>query len=430
MQHPRQRRPGLSRRDFLKTSIGAAALLPSASAILAACGKPGSDATVAGENLTTGATGSTGGRMLARPDNPVTLPMSRDPIPTDTPIESGTLRVYNWSAYLYKKVYQAFEDQYGVTVEETTFNNMEEGIQKLVAGQVQADVFFPTTDYVSRLVEADLLQPLNHDLIPNNEANVWRSFWDPGPWYDTGWRYTVPYTIYTTGVAYRRDRVTDEEAAAAGYDLFFDPRYSGAVSYYDSYRDALGMMLLRSGDTDMNTADAATIDRAKDEVLRMINENDARLTINGTYAKLPEGEFSVSQAWSGDIVGAQWYLPKGTTTEVLGYWYPSDKRGLIGNDAISIPSAAESPRLAHEFLNFLLDAKWGYLNFTGWNGYQPPFTSIVPERLIDEGVVPATLPLAVVSEENFTSGYFNGTELSAEADALWLDAWSEIQAGG
>jgi spermidine/putrescine transport system substrate-binding protein len=420
----------MNRRDFLRTSMGAATLLPSAAAILAACGKPGSDATVGGGGGTTGATGSTGGRILATPDNPVTLPMTRDPIPTDTPIESGTLRVYNWTDYLYKGTIKGFEEEYGVTVEVTTYNNMEEGIQKLVAGQVQADVFFPTTDYISRLVEADLLQPLNHELIPNNEANVWQSFWDPGPWYDTGWRYTTPYTIYTTGVAYRRDRVSDEDAAAAGYELFFGPEFSGAVSYYDSYRDALGMMMLRNGVTDMNTGDPAVIDAAKEGVLQLINDNGARLTINGTYSKLPEGEFTVSQAWSGDIVGAQWYLPKGTTTEVLGYWYPSDKRGLIGNDTITIPTVAEKPRLAHEFLNFLLDAEWGYTNFTDWNGYQPPFTSIDPGRLIDEGVVPANLPLAVLGEENFTLGYFNGTELTAEADGLWLDAWSEIQAGG
>jgi spermidine/putrescine transport system substrate-binding protein len=161
----------------------------------------------------------------------------------------------------------------------------------------------------------------------------------------------------------------------------------------------------------------------------MINENEARLTINGTYAKLPEGEFSVSQSWSGDIVGAKWYLPKDTPEDILGYWYPADKKGLIGNDTIAIPAAAPSPRLAHEFVNFMLDSHWGYVNFAEWNGYQPPMTSIVPERLIDEGVVPDTLPLAVLGEENFTLGYIQG-ELTAEADALWLGAWSEIQAGG
>jgi spermidine/putrescine transport system substrate-binding protein len=413
----------MSRRDFIRNSIGAAALLPSASAILAACSKPG---TTGGGG---GPTGEAGGRVLARPDNPVTLPMTADPIPADTPIESGTLRVYNWDAYMYKKVLKGFEDEYGVTVEWTTFNNMEEGIQKLVAGQVQADVFFPTTDYVARLVEGGHLQPLNHELIPNLEANYWRSFSDPGPYYDIGWRYTVPYTIYTTGVAYRRDVVDDDQAAAAGYELFFDAAHRGAVSYYDSYRDALGMMLLRNGVTDPNSEDPAAIAASKDAILQMINENEARLTINGTYAKLPEGEFTVSQSWSGDIVGAKWYLPKDTPEDVLGYWYPPDKRGLIGNDTIAIPAGAQSPRLAHEFLNFFLDEHWGYENFAQWNGYQPPMTSIVPERLVDEGVVPQSLSLAVLGEENFTLGYLQG-ELSAETDGLWLDAWSEIQAGG
>lgn len=433
MAHPRERRNGMSRRDFLRSSLGAAIALPSASAILAACAKPGTTGGAGGgaggDAGGGGATGASGGRVLARPDNPVTLPMTRDPIPADTPLESGTLRIYNWADYLYKKVTKAFEEQYGVTVEVTTYNNMEEGIQKMVAGQVQADVFFPTTDYIARLAETDLIQPLNHELIPHLEANYWRSFWDPGPWYDTGWRYTVPYTIYTTGVAFRRDRVDDAEAAAAGYELFFDTRFNGAVSYYDSYRDAIGMMLLRNGTTDPNSEDPAAIGAAKDAILQMIGENDARLTINGTYAKLPEGEFTVSQAWSGDIVGAQWYLPKGTSEDVLGYWYPEDKRGLIGNDTITIPTVAEHPRLAHEFLNFLLDEEWGFVNFRDWNGYQPPMTSIVPERLVEEGIVPETLAQAVVSEENFNLGYMQG-ELSAEADDLWLDAWSEIQAGG
>ena len=61
---------------------------------------------------------------------------------------------------------------------------------------------------------------------------------------------------------------------------------------------------------------------------------------------------------------------------------------MIGNDTIAIPKTAASPRLAHEFLNFFLDEKWGYENFAQWNGYQPPFTSIDPSRLIADGVVP------------------------------------------
>ncbi len=132
------------------------------------------------------------------------------------------------------------------------------------------------------------------------------------------------------------------------------------------------MMLLRNGVLDPNTGDPAAIAGAKDAVLQLINDNGARLTINGTYAKLPEGEFTVTQSWSGDIVGAKQYLPPGTSEDILGYWYPSDKKGLIGNDTIAIPTAAQSPRLAHEFLNFFLDEQWGFVNFSEWNGYQPP----------------------------------------------------------
>ncbi|MGH2631406.1 MAG: polyamine ABC transporter substrate-binding protein [Actinomycetota bacterium] len=421
-RHPMEDR--WSRRRFLARAATGAIAVPSLAAIMAACSKPGTSTGNAG-----GASG-TGPIPIARPDNPVELPLNGDPIPTSTPIEAGaTLQVYNWIDYMYKKVLKAFEEEYDVTIEWTTFNNMEEGIQKLVAGQVQPDVFFPTTDYISRLVEGELIQPLNHELIPNLGSVVWPSFTDPGPYYDLGARYSVPYTIYTTGVAYRRDRVDDADAVAQGYDLNWNPDYTGEIAYYDSYRDAIGMSLIRNGVTDPNTNDPAAIDAAKDGILELVNDLDGQIRINGTYAKLPEGEFTVSQSWSGDIVGAQWYLPKDTSWDVLGYWYPDAEPGLIGNDTIVIPSTAQNPRLAHEFLNFFLSEKYGYENFASWNGYQPPFTSLEPAKLIDDGVVPPALDRAVVTEDMFTTGLIQ-SQLPPEDDKLWLDAWSEIQAGG
>jgi spermidine/putrescine transport system substrate-binding protein len=413
-----------SRRQFLGRAAGGALAVPSLAAVLAACERPGAETGGNGE------ASGTEGISIASPDNPVELPLNGEPIATDTAIESGaTLQVYNWIDYMYKKVLKAFEEEYDVTIEWTTFNNMEEGIQKLVAGQVQPDVFFPTTDYISRLVERDLIQPINHDLIPNLSSVVWPSFSDPGPFYDLGARYTVPYTIYTTGVAYRRDRVEDADAEAQAYELLWNPDYTGEVAYYDSYRDAIGMALLRNGVTNPNSGDPAEIDAAKEAILDLVNDLDAQIRINGTYAKLPEGEFTVSQSWSGDIVGAQWYLPKGTDWDVLGYWYPEDEPGLIGNDTIVIPTTSQNPRLAHEFINFFLSEQYGYENFASWNGYQPPFTSIQPDKLIAEEVVPPALDRAVVTEEMFTTGLIQ-SQLTPEVERLWLDAWSEIQAGG
>ena len=139
MRHPKD----MSRRQFLTRAGGTAIAMPSLAAILAACSKP--------------STGSGGGSALdnipiATLDAPTELPTVQDPIAADTPIESGPLVLYNWADYIYKKVVGEFEDKFGVDVQIATFNNLEEGIQKVVNGQIEPDVFVPTPGYLRRLV--------------------------------------------------------------------------------------------------------------------------------------------------------------------------------------------------------------------------------------------------------------------------------------
>jgi spermidine/putrescine transport system substrate-binding protein len=416
---PGHRRPTpMSRRQFLRRSAGAAVALPSLSAILAACSKPG---TVSGG-------GSTGPSAfpIARQDNPVTLPMNGEPIPADTPIEKGaTLQVYNWADYMWKKVLSEFEDKFDCHIEWTTFNNISEAVQKMSSGQITADVFFPTIDVLGKLVQAKLLQPLQHELIPNLPKYMWKEY--QNPFYDQGWRYTVPYTIYTTGIAYRRDHISDDQVAQEGWDILWNPKYKGKVGAYDDYRETLSLGLLKNGVTDLNTGSQADITKAKEDILTLINDQNAALDINGVYVKLPDDVFSAHLAWSGDIIGAQWYMPKGVSTDVLGYWFPSDFQGPVNNDTITIPASSQNPRLAHEFLNFMTEKHYAFQNFT-WNGYQPPLTSMNPDTLIPKGYVPKTVPEAIVRPEQFDKGLFE-LELSPSVDEIWLNAWDEIKAG-
>lgn len=414
-RHPMEDR--WSRRQFLGRAAGGAIALPSLAAVLAACSKP-----------ETGAPAGTGSDAASIPiatlDNPVTLPFNADPIPASTPVESGPLVYYNWADYIYKREIAKFEEKFGVEVEITTYNNMEEGIAKVESGQVTPDVFFVTKGYLRRLVQNDLIQPLQHELVPNIE-NMWPIYSDPGPYYDREWRYTVPYTIYTWGVAYRRDRVGDDDMAAQGWDALWNNEYDGEISLYNSYGDTIAVAILRNGSLEVNTGDPELINAAKDAVLVTMEENKAKLTINGVYAKLPAGDYTVAEAWSGDIVGAQWYLPKDVEWDVLGYWRPDPGQTMIDNDLIAIPTGATNPRLAHEFINFFLDERVSYDNFRYWNGYQPPLTSIDPDKLIADGVVPPNLPMAVVSEEMFEQD-LTPYELSPEVDQLWQAAWTEI----
>ena len=143
---------------------------------------------------------------IAKPDSPVKWDIADDNKPIAdglAPEKGATLKIYNYADYLSPQAVKAFEDQYGCKVEISTFNDGDEAITKLRSG-VDFDIYNANYTEISRLVTGGLLRPLNHSYIPNI-SNVWPTF--TNPWYDQGWQYTVPYTIYTTGMGWRTDQV-------------------------------------------------------------------------------------------------------------------------------------------------------------------------------------------------------------------------------
>jgi len=433
MRHARD----LSRREFLVRAGGTAAAVPTLSAILDACSKPG--ASVSGSEAL----------QIARPDNPVTLPMNGEPIATDTPIEQGaTIQILNWSVYMWKYVINQFIQQYsdnGIKFSGiSTFNNMDEGVQKLQSGKIQADVFFPTIDVLGKLVAADLLQPLNHDLIPALAQDNWAAF--QNPYYDQGWRYSVPYTIYTTGIGYRRDQIPDEQIHGMDnpWSILWDPTYKGRVGVYPSYRDVMAIALMKNGITDLNTGNDADLEKVRTDLLAMIDATSPRIAYDASYNKLQNDKFSVTTAWSGDVVAGWSYAAPYTEAAYkgFGYWFPADRKGPIDNDLIAIPKNAPHPRLAHEFINFWISFRHAMDNFS-WNGYQPPQTKADINTLTQtEGLyskqssswaapadyVAPWMPDAVVRESDFGIGYREGP-LPPDVDDHWHQIWSEFTAG-
>jgi spermidine/putrescine transport system substrate-binding protein len=411
----------MNRREFLRRSIGAAAVLPSAAAILAACSKPGTNSPVPSGSL----------NPLEHPatqDNPVKWPLYGEPIADDVPIETDvTLQVYNWGYYLWKPLFARFEEQYkqyNVKVELTTFDNEEQAVQKLTSGAITADVTFPTVYILGQEIVSELLQPINRNLIPNLAADCWAQF--QNPWYDQGAQYTVPYVIWTTGISYRRDHVPDQQVSENGYATLWNPDYKGKVGIYDTLQNALAMSLLKNGYTDVNTGDPQAIEVAKEDLIKLVTDSNARIA-NDDYSTVPADQIWVHQSWSGDIVAGKFYLPKGTSSDVLGYWYPPGGGGVVGNDIMAIPSSAEHPRLAHEFLNFMLDPTNALDNFANYTGYQPPQQSLDPSTLVPK-IVPPTLSTAVVKESDLLNGQYLAS-LPPDVNALWTKAWNEVKAG-
>ncbi|MCI0689410.1 MAG: spermidine/putrescine ABC transporter substrate-binding protein [Sporichthyaceae bacterium] len=404
-------RPGPARRDVLRAGAFGALGAVAAGPLLAACGsrdRPSSTPT---------------GLDLSRPDHPVRLPLHDDiPMIADgLEPESGTLRILNYSEYNAPDVLKAFEKEYGVKVEVTTFVSIDEGVQKLNTPGAKFDVFYPTSDRIGTIAVGKLLQPLNKTYIPNLR-NVWDQLQDP--FYDQGSQYTVPHTLYTTGVLYRADRV--DTVPANGYDLLWDVAHKGRIYLLDDDRETLGMAMLRKGITDVNTEDPAVIDAARADLEQLIDL--VNIKIGATqYSTVPEGTATIHQAWAGDAVNAQYYLPEGVGPEVLGWWYPQDRRGAVGNDAFAVPTSADHPVLAHHFINYMLDNDNSIADF-GYTGYQTPINALNPELMVTDEYVTENLVGAVIRPEDFDLGV-QLLQLSPNGERLWDAAWAKFRAG-
>ena len=62
------------------------------------------------------------------------------------------------------------------------------------------------------MVDGGLLRPLAHEALPHLDT-LWPFFREAdGPFYDVGQRYTVPYTVYSTGIGWRTDLVDPSRA--------------------------------------------------------------------------------------------------------------------------------------------------------------------------------------------------------------------------
>ena len=99
------------------------------------------------------------------------------------------------------------------------------------------------------------------------------------------------------------------------------------------------MAMLRAGQTDVNTEDAAQVDAALADILELADTVNPRVGVEA-YTVLPEGRATIHQAWSGDVVNAQYYLPEGETIDNVGFWYPSEGGGMIGSDQMSVLAGA------------------------------------------------------------------------------------------
>jgi spermidine/putrescine transport system substrate-binding protein len=427
---PEPARPaGSTRRRFIARAGVAAAGL-TVPGLLTACGTTAPTGGAGGTSSSNAASADVGpgGLPLARPNRPVTLPIhaSNKAIASGLKPEKGPLQFYNWIEYINNDVVKDFERKYKVQVQISTFTTMDEAVAKIASGEVQFDVFVPELVYLEQLAVGNVLQPLNLSYIPNLQQNVWPSL--HSPWYDVGARYTVPYTIYTTGIGWRNDKLpsfSPEKYANPWTALWQEgPKISGRVGLLDDQHDGLTMGLLHDGVTDVNTDNPAQIAGAQKALQQLVSTANLKFDTN-EYQHLADGSSWLHQAWSGDMAAIPEYVPKGTHASAFTYWWPTDGRGPIDNDTLGVLKGAKNPVLAHLFLNHILDVDEAFKNYS-YIFYQQPLNAMTPQAVVKEGLLAPNLRNTLIQESQFRQGYVQGT-LSLQGQGLWENAWAAVK---
>lgn len=406
----------MSRREFLRRSAAIAAAIPAAEVLLTACsGTEGSSDA------------STTARKLARPDDPVEWPILGEPIPSDLPIEKGgVLRLYTWEMYVKPSLLRRFEDETGVRVEVTEFADQFDAVAHLRTGGAGFDVVIGiTVDVLGSLVGAGLAQPLNHDYL-SGLSGLWGEF--QNPYYDLGSRYTVPYFVWTSGLAWRNDVIPDAAVRYSynPYGIFWQERFDGRSHLLNGSRESTAMALLKNGIFDVNTEDPEKLDIALQDLLDLAELTHPRFD-HRDYRDL-FGRVVLHQSWSGNIGFMRFYAPEPSDMRNISFWWPPQGGtgfpGVVGSDTMLILSGTEVPVAAHALIDFLLDPSIAVENAT-YEGYQPPLRAIEPGVLIERGTLPPHLKNVLVSEEDFAEGH-PLLELSPAGAQAWDQIYAQV----
>lgn len=290
--------------------------------------------------------------------------------------KGGELNVFIWSNYLPDGVISEFEDRYDAKLNIELYDSNEALLAKLQSGGALYDIIVPSDYMVTVLKEQGLLQELNRDVL-SNFSNIDPQF--AGLPYDEANQFSIPYMWGTTGIAYRKDKISD---SVDSWSALWDARYKDRIAMLDDVRETLGAALKRLGKSE-NSTDPVEIQAAAELLMEqkpLVKAYDS----GGFDQMLLSGDAWIAQAYSGQIAKAIIDNP------AIGYVIP--KEGCtIFVDNMCIPRNAAHKELAHEFMNFVLEARAAadIANGTGYSTVNLAARPLIrPELLTNEAGYP------------------------------------------
>lgn len=328
-------------------------------------------------------------------------------------LQGTTVNVYNWGEYISDggegsmDVVSEFERLTGATVNYTNFESNENMYSKLVGGGVSYDVIVPSDYMIDRLIDEDLLLPLDYDNIPNMkyiDPQYQNLFFDPDQ------KYSVCYNVGTTVLIYNKTMVDEEPDS---WSVLWDEQYRDKVLMFNNSRDSFAIAQAYLG-KDFNS----TTEQDWVECAQLLAEQKDKVNpvyvMDEVFNLMESGEYAFAVYYAGD------YLLMAENNEDLGYCFPKEGVNAFF-DAFCIPTCSKNKAGGEAFINFMHEPQVAYENCE-YIYYRSP--NITVEGNEDSSLYGSDV---IYPKEELNTQYFKN--LPQNIIELQNNLWTQVKSG-
>ncbi len=326
----------------------------------------------------------------------------------------NVINVYSWGEFISNgvdgtlDVNKEFTERTGIKVNYKTFQNNEELFAKLIGGGADYDVIIPSDYMISRLIENDMLEPLNFDNIPNYSfisENFKNLDFDPQN------KYSVPYVWGLIGIFYNKREIQENEDEIT-WNTLWDEKYRNKILMFDNARDSFAISLLRLGYS-VNTVNPQAWREAANQLIIQKKLVQAYV-MDQIFDKMSNGEAVLAPYYSGDAAT----LLK--TNPDIGFVIPKSGTNKFV-DSMCIPKNSRHKIQAEKYINFMCETDIALANVQK-TGYSTPHTEAY-KKLNDE--IKKFYP-----DENEVKNSQVFINLPSNINKLMDELWVEVKSGG
>ena len=309
--------------------------------------------------------------------------------------------------------FDPYTEATGIEVVDGTFSGGDEYLAQVRAsqeGEYNIAHLSGVFDY-ARYVDFGLTTKLNLDNIPNMSLVMDRlieAYRGVTPDYLSA----VPYDYGTTGLAYNRKYISDEEMKEKGASILIDEALEGKIGGWGDWRTRIWYGALQTGQDPNNIEDMEAVWDA----IRSHRDLALKYWASGAelMSLLAEEEIYVTEGWSGRIAALQ------QQGHDIGYY---DAPGSFAWQECLHVIKGSPVEACEELLNFMLAPETSIAVAEGQN-YPPALDGTKVDLGEKVPTLPAYDPTGTLASLTFADpNYWNGNE------AEWSETFSRVQRG-